>query len=182
MHVKSKQVCEHICYNNASKNKKAANKKKGETSCQETEGKKCSGFSEADTHVRQRSYLRGFPAGQHLAVALCSQWMYHHSSGENTLASRSWCILLIWERDWKGLLSYRRQNKNNLWQSNKRFSEGFCSRTNRNWETSPAFTFAKCWQMHSHFVYIVVSWLMTKLCCPFSFCFNSQRCNPFPAI
>lgn len=46
---------------------------KGKKSCQESEGKKCGGFSEADTHVLQRSYLRGFPAGQHLAVALCSQ-------------------------------------------------------------------------------------------------------------
>lgn len=164
------------------KTKKSSKQNKSKPSCQETEGKKCGGFSEADTHVLPRSYLRGFPAGQHLVVALCSQWMYHHSSGENTSASRSWCILLIWKRDRKGQSSYCRRltTRDLVARLCKTFF--FFLSVHLLWKTSHTFTFSKRWLMCNSFVYIVVSWLMTKLFGPYSLFINPQQSNPFLII
>lgn len=132
--------------------------------------KECSAFSEVNTHVRQRSYLRGFPAGRHLAVALCSRWKYHRSSGGNTVASRSWCILLIWGRHREkkkkkapAELLYRRRRQKNSCEK-----RGF----HRKWETEGMLINAQAVSLH---------WLMTKQWCPFSSHFNSQRWSLFPA-
>ena len=99
----------------AGKNRNATFKTRVKQSAKKQQEK---GFFKADTHVLRRSYLRVFPAGQHLAVAPCSQWTYHRSSRENILASRSWCILLIWERDWERTTEKQEAKLNNSLHSN----------------------------------------------------------------